>query len=63
MKGVLDETTNSLHKREPGRSDFQTSCGATAHVAHEHLRLISVDQALDGDANRCDRCFTDDDGY
>lgn len=64
MDGVLNETTNKIHKYEHGRSDFQTTCGATAHVAHEHLRLISIEQAIGGaDANRCGRCFADGSGY
>ncbi|WP_408959315.1 hypothetical protein [Natrinema sp. 74] len=64
MNGVLNETTNKIHKREAGRSDFQTSCGATSHVAHENLRLMPVERAIsDTDANRCGRCFADGDGY
>lgn len=64
MNGVLNETTNKIHKYESGRSDFQTSCGATSHVAHEHLRLIPVERAVsDADANRCGRCFDDGGGY
>lgn len=64
MDGVLNETTNKIHKYESGQSDFQTSCGATSHVAHEHLRLITVEQATgDNDVNRCGRCFDDGGGY
>ncbi|MBZ6496243.1 hypothetical protein [Natrinema longum] len=64
MNGVLNETTNKIHKYESGQSDFQTSCGATSHVAHEHLRLVPVEQAIDGaDADRCGRCFDEGGGY
>ncbi len=61
MNGVLNETTNKIHKHERGRSDFQTTCGATSHVSHEDLRLIPVEQA--DDADRCGRCFEDGGGY
>ncbi|QLK25891.1 hypothetical protein HYG81_17715 [Natrinema zhouii] len=64
MNGVLNETTNKIHQHESGRSDFQTTCGATSHVAHDHLRLVPVEQAVsDVDANRCGRCFDDGGGY
>ncbi|WP_222919775.1 hypothetical protein [Natrinema sp. SYSU A 869] len=64
MNGVLNETTDKIHKYESGQSDFQTTCGATSHVAHEHLRLVPVEQAVsDGDVIRCGRCFTDGDSY
>ncbi|QLG50388.1 hypothetical protein [Natrinema halophilum] len=64
MNGVLNETTNKIHKYEAGRSDFQTACGATSHVAHEHLRLIPIEQAVsESEAIRCGRCFTDGNGY
>jgi hypothetical protein len=64
MNGVLNETTNKVHKHDPGRSDFQTVCGATAHVAHEDLRLVPVERAIgDADANRCGRCFDEAGGY
>ncbi|ELY75033.1 hypothetical protein [Natrinema pallidum] len=64
MDGVLNEATDKLHKYESGQSDFQTTCGATSHVSHDHLRLVPVEQtATDGDVNRCGRCFTDGDSY
>ena len=57
MNGVLNETTNKIHKHEHGRSDFQTTCGATAHVAHDDLREVAefVDARVvdDGDVLTC----------
>jgi len=64
MDGVLNETTNKIHRHEVGRSDFQTTCGATAHVAHDHLRLISIERAVaDTSVTKCGRCFADGSGY
>ncbi len=64
MNGVLNETTNKIHRHESGRSDFQTTCGATAHVAHDHLRLISIERAVsNADVTKCGRCFADGSGY
>lgn len=64
MDGVLNKTTNTIHKYEPGSSDFRTYCGATSHIAHDQLRLISINRA-DGesDAKKCGRCFADAGGY
>lgn len=64
MDGVLNETTKTIHKHEPGRSDFRTSCGATSHIAHDKLRLISVDRSEnDAGTTRCGRCFSEAGGY
>ena len=64
MNGVLNETTNKIHRHETGRSDFRTTCGATAHVAHDHLRLISIERAVtDANVTKCGRCFTDGSSY
>ncbi|WP_247003732.1 hypothetical protein [Halosolutus gelatinilyticus] len=58
MDGVLNETTNEIHKYEAGSSDFRTHCGATSHVSHDELRLISVERAIsDSSATKCARCF------
>lgn len=64
MDGVLNETTNKIHRHETGRSDFQTTCGATTHVTHDNLRLITIERAVtDVDATKCGRCFADGSGY
>ncbi len=64
MDGVLNQSTNKVHKHEAGTADFRTRCGATSHVSHDDLRLISVDRALEETAtNRCGRCFDDGGGY
>ncbi|WP_306055176.1 hypothetical protein [Natronococcus wangiae] len=64
MDGVLNETTKTIHKHEPGRSDFRTICGATSHVAHDQLRLISIDRSEnDAGIERCGRCFSEAGGY
>ena len=65
MNGVLNEVTNTVHKRETGGSTFQTVCGATYHVSHDELRIIAVvESELDTtNATRCGRCFDDAGGY
>ena len=64
MDGVLNETTKKIHKHENDRSDFQTTCGATTHVTHDHLRLISIERAVaDTNVTKCGRCFADGSGY
>ncbi|ELZ06889.1 hypothetical protein [Natrialba aegyptia] len=64
MDGVLNETTNTVHKHKTGRSDFRTHCGATSHVTHDRLRLVSIDRTTtDRNVSRCGRCFADAGGY
>lgn len=64
MRGVLNEATDTVHKREPGESDFQTACGATAHVPHDDLRVAPVDPTVAStNASKCGRCFDDGKGY
>ena len=64
MNGVLNETTNKLHRHKTGRSDFRTTCGATVHVTHDNLRLIAIERAVaDTNVTKCGRCFADGSGY
>ncbi|MXV63285.1 hypothetical protein GS429_14660 [Natronorubrum sp. JWXQ-INN-674] len=64
MDGVINETTDMIHKHKDGHSDFGTRCGATSHVAHDQLRLVSVERAAsDSNVSRCGRCFDDAGGY
>lgn len=65
MNGVLNETTNTIHKRETGSADFQTECGATYHVSHDHLRIVAaIESTTDAtSATKCGRCFDDAGGY
>jgi len=64
MHGILNEVTNTVHKRETGQSDFQSACGATAQLSHDKLRVTAVKPDRDGaDATRCGRCFDGAGGY
>ena len=64
MRGVLNETTRTVHKHQIGRSDFQTKCGATAHLSHNQLRLVSVERTVaNSNVIKCGRCFDDAGGY
>ncbi len=64
MDGVLNETTNTLHKHEPGEDEHQTQCGISYHVAQDYLRSVPVYQTVaDGEAIKCGRCFPEAGGY
>jgi hypothetical protein len=64
MNGILNETTNRVHKHENGRADFQTVCGELSHVSHEQLQRVSVEQAVSGaDVSTCEHCFSNVSGY
>ncbi|MFB6228462.1 MAG: hypothetical protein ABEH88_07850 [Halobacteriales archaeon] len=64
VRGILNETSMTIHKHEMGAADFQTVCGQTYHVEHGQLRMIPVDQATEEhDADKCGRCFENGRGY
>ncbi len=64
MDGVLNTTTNTVHKHRDRKVTATTACGATRHVADERLDRIDVDRALsDRQASKCGRCFSDGGGY
>jgi len=65
MDGVLNEVTNTVHKREVGKSRFDTECGVTYHLSEDDLRLLgTVEPDLDErSASKCGRCFDDAGGY
>lgn len=63
-KGVLNETTRTVHRHETGKSDLQTACGLTYNVDPDRLRRTSIEQATtDFNASKCGRCFDDAGGY
>jgi len=62
MERILNEVTNTVHKRVPGASAVETPCGVTYNVAADHLRRVSTD-GLVTNATRCGRCFDDGGGY
>ena len=64
MKGVLNETTRTVHRHEIGAEDLQAACGATTHLAPDNLRVVSVEStASDPNTLKCGRCFRGEGGY
>lgn len=64
MDGVLNETTNTVHKHDRRNAAPRPFCGATDHVTHDNLRLVRVDSTVDATAaSKCGRCFDDAGGY
>lgn len=64
MKGILNETTNTVHKHRAGASALQAECGATDHLERGYLRSVAVERVLTGaDADKCGRCFAEAGGY
>jgi len=62
--GVLNETTNTVHKHETGASEFETECGLIHHVAPDNLCRVSVERAVTSEStDRCGRCFPGAGGY
>ena len=64
MEGVLNEVTQTIHRHERGKADFQTTCGAIATVSHDDLRVIAIEPSFaTRDVSKCGRCFDDGGGY
>lgn len=64
VKGVLNETTMTVHKHEMGTAYLQTMCGHTHQVAHEQLRIVGIKRATEElGADKCGQCFEDGKGY
>lgn len=64
MDGVLNTTTDTVHKRGSLNAVSDTACGATLYVAEERLDSVDVEQAVrDRQASKCGRCFEDGSGY
>lgn len=62
--GIVNENTDTVHKRKRGNTEFHTHCGVTRHLAREQLRNTSVEQAVANAAiSKCGRCFPDGGGY
>lgn len=63
-KGVLNETTMTVHRQEPGVSRPSSACGHTYHMERGQLREIAVKEALDQlNATKCGICFDSGRGY
>jgi len=64
MKGVLNESTEMVHKHESGETGGLAECGATSTVTHDRLEVLPVEEALDREGTaKCGRCFGDGGGY
>lgn len=64
MMGVLNESTEKVHKREPQRERRAAACGAMTTVSHDRFSVVPVDEALDRDeTTKCGRCFSEGGGY
>jgi hypothetical protein len=64
MEGVLNETTETVHKRESDPAHGEAKCGATSTVTHDQIRVVPVERAIDEKAaTKCGRCFGDGGGY
>jgi hypothetical protein len=63
-RGVLNETTMTVHRRKPGAADIHTVCGHTYHVERGRLRLVDVAQITEAtNTSRCGTCFEEGGGY
>ena len=58
MDCVLNETTRTVHKVEPGVPELHAECGVAYHLDPDQLQKTSVTRAeREIDATKCGRCF------
>ncbi len=64
MDVVLNESTETVHRRKAGGSDRHTVCGITRSLDPETFQTISVElAATEYAADKCGRCFDGEGGY
>jgi len=64
MDGILNETTNTVHRPEAGTAGQETVCGVTYHVPADNFRPTEFDpDATPAAITKCGRCFDDAGGY
>lgn len=64
VRGILNETSMTIHRHRTGAEGFQVSCGQTYHLNRGQLRAIQVERATEEfDVQKCGRCFEDGRGY
>jgi hypothetical protein len=65
MDEILNEVTNTVHRREAGGPKCRAACGSTFHLSHDKLRVVSeTEQVTDAvTTTKCGRCFEDGGGY
>jgi len=64
MDIVLNESTETVHKRKAGGPNRHTVCGITRSLDSETFQVISIElAATEYDADKCGRCFDGEGGY
>jgi hypothetical protein len=64
MDGILNKTTNTVHKHELRQTEARTPCGATKYIADRQLDRVDIAEAVtDHEVDKCGRCFSDGGGY
>jgi len=64
MDCVLNETTRTVHKVEPGAPELHAECGVAYHLDPGQLWRMSVARAeREIGATKCGRCFEDGGSY
>ncbi|MFB6295767.1 MAG: hypothetical protein ABEH66_02875 [Halobacteriales archaeon] len=64
MDGVLNETTQKVHRQKTGAAALRTTCGLAHHVDPDRLRVVTVERVTtETKATRCGGCFEDAGGY
>jgi hypothetical protein len=62
--GVLNETTNTIHRRDATRPGLESVCGVTYTLSKEYLRPAAIDRSgSQPEITRCGNCFEDGGGY
>ena len=62
MRGVLNERTNTVHRRLGEDGTLQSVCGVTRNLTQEQLYPVEIDRASE-DGEKCGSCFVDGRSY
>ena len=64
MDGVMNERTNTVHRRLGGDGKLQSVCGVTTNLSQEQLHLVEIERASEDEGGeKCGSCFVDGRSY
>jgi uncharacterized metal-binding protein YceD (DUF177 family) len=64
MDGVLNESTNTVHRKAVSEHRLHTVCGVTHNLPEDNLQQVTIDQQIAATAtSKCGRCFEEGGGY
>ena len=64
MDGVMNERTNTVHRRAGEKERLQSVCGVTTNLSQEQLHPVEIERASEHEGGeKCGSCFVDGRSY